>query len=115
MAHESEADFEIRVQVALEQMYGAENVERQVVLPASHRRPDFVVEDTLATYYVELESEFDAAIEGVGQSLLYAAHEPQGRGVPVVIVPDGHLDEPEEEFIRHRTPAILLEGSGIGV
>lgn len=107
MSHEDEAPFQDRVVEYLENEYGAENVEENKYLPDPYRFCDIWVEGALFDYAIEVENSFDGVIEGVGQSLIYAAEEENA--VPVVVVPDGHTEEPEVSSIRRSIPVIELD------
>lgn len=85
--------------------FGAENVEHERYLQTTYRFVDFWVETHLCNYAIEVESNFHSVLTGMGQSMLYAAHEPNT--IPVVIVPKGEYDEPEATLIQEKTPVVL--------
>lgn len=105
--HESEYDYSTRVAAFLEEVYGEENVEYNKYLKESGRFVDFWVEAPVVTLAIEVENDFAAAIKGVGQALLYASHE--NRAVPVVILPPGHVQEPEVNMLRSHVAIIELD------
>lgn len=107
MTHESEETFQDRVVEYLEDEYGAENIEENKYLPDPYRFCDIWVEGPLVDYAIEVENDFDAAIKGVGQSLIYAAEEVNA--VPIVVLPANHVDEPEVSSLRRAVPVVELD------
>lgn len=107
MTHEPERTFEDHVEHELLGRFGAANVRRQPQLIATDRRPDFAVEGAFCEFLIELENDFESIWTGIGQATLYAAH--RENTVPVVAVPEGHIEEPEAMLIRARTPVVLWE------
>lgn len=99
MTHESEYTFMDAVEAFLDGYYS--KFEREHVLP-SQRRPDFVVWTAMGTVAVEVENDFEAAIKGAGQAQMYAAEVEEtyyGPCEPLVIVPSGHVENPEVEYL----------------
>lgn len=96
--HTEESNTEAALIEFLEAEYGPEAVDSQVYLPESTRYCDIVVDLPVATLCIEVESRFSAAIKGVGQALLYAAH--YRDGVPVVVLPADHTESPEMEMLQ---------------
>lgn len=98
MTHETERVFHEAVGAVLRRAYGEDAVESKVRLGATERICDYVVtragRDRLC---VEVENDFEAAIEGTGQAVLYANHYTLGQGI--VIVPDGHIEFPENVYL----------------
>lgn len=88
----SETDYGDYVERQLIDVYGEENVEREVYLGETYRFADFVVDAGYVSLAIELEHSTDKVVaEGFGQALLYAKHDPAW--VPVVIYPpDGEND-----------------------
>lgn len=107
MAHESERTFSERVREYLVEHYGEENVESQVYLDETGRFADFWVDGPVVSLAVEVENDWEAASKGIGQALLYGAHDDDA--VPVVILPKGHVDYPEVEMLRERIAIIELD------
>lgn len=103
---EPEKPFQDRVVAYLEDEYGAENVEEDKYLPDPYRFCDVWVEGALVDYAIEIENDFDAAINGVGQALMYAAEEENA--VPIVVLPPDHTDEPEASSLRRAVPIVEL-------
>lgn len=101
MTHETETTLEDRLEDLLVDVYGEDNVQRQYVFPASNRRVDLMVDLGLKKLVVECESRSSEVIAGMGQALLYAAHDESY--VPLIAVADGHsIEDPELGFIsRH--------------
>jgi hypothetical protein len=94
MTHEKELTFTEVVARWLKYHYGAHNVEgdeKQVVLPKTSRRPDYVVETPIGkSLAVEVENERVITYESVGQARAYAnelSDVRDGEYMPVVIVP----------------------------
>lgn len=102
MTHIYEDEFHRRAEKWLIEEYGAENVEHEVYLPNAWRYIDFVVQTPLATFAIEAERTADKVIEGAGQSILYAGA--KNGYTPLILVPDGHTEEPEVSWIRKRVP-----------
>lgn len=99
MTHESEMRFEERVIERLRELYGEESVKEQYYFEDTGRWADAIVLGPVASFAIEIENDFEAAIEGVGQSQLYASE--VGPLVPMVIVPRGHTDQPETDLLRN--------------
>lgn len=100
MTHKSEDNFSDGVEEELVECYGEENVERQVYLAESGRYADFIVDGPLFRLAIEVENDWESAIGAVGQAQLYAGH--YADAVPVVIIPEGHKENPEYELLRNR-------------
>lgn len=107
MPHEDEASFQDRVIDFLQDEYGAENIEEDKYLPDPYRFCDIWVDGPVVDYAIEVENDFDAAITGVGQAVIYAAEETNA--VPIVIVPPGHVEEPEVSSLRRAVPVVELD------
>lgn len=107
MTHEPESEFADRVLEHLREQFGADVVTEQVYLEESDRFVDVVVDVGIVTLCIEIESEFDRAITGVGQAILYAAHYVDG--VPVVVVPPDHLEDPEAVYLSRQVPIVPLD------
>lgn len=109
MVHEPEDEFHARVERWLNRRYGATNVEHEPYQADVARYPDFVVEDDLATYYIEVENDADSVQAGVGQAVGYAAYSEDPRAVPVVVIPSDHVPQPEADRIRTRSSVLIVE------
>lgn len=107
MTHEEEAPFQDRVVKYLEDEYGNENIEENKYLPDPYRFCDIWVEGPVVDYAIEVENDFDAAITGVGQALIYAAEEVNA--VPIVVLPTDHVEEPEISSLRRAVPVVELD------
>lgn len=107
MTDEPEKEYDERVQVFLEDEYGEENVVDNRHLSETYRFADFWVEAPLVNLAIEVENDAKSIIEGFGQAHLYAAHDPLA--VPVIIVPPGHVEQPEIDFLRWYIPIIELD------
>lgn len=94
-------------------LYPGADVKYQVYLPDSGRRCDFTVRRETPSdapdvvYAVETEDTFGGVISSVGQVEMYAGH--FERGVPVLLFPEGHHQQPELACLRLSTPVLLLE------
>lgn len=107
MAHEDETPYRDRVASYLAATYGAENVETNKYLADPYRFCDIYVEGPLVDLAIEVESRFSSAIDGVGQAFIYASA--AGNAVPVVVVPPGHVEEPEIDALRDRIPVVEVD------
>lgn len=107
MVHESEKSFHDKVHEYLIDAYGENNVTSKVYLEESYRFADFWVHTPIVDLAIEVENDFNAVIRGVGQAFLYAAH--SKNAVPVVIVPKGHIEQPEVDMLRQRITITELE------
>lgn len=103
----SEASFEDYVEELLIDEYGADNVERQYYLDKSERYADFLVFDESNNRIEgwELENTAGSVISGSGQAIYYAQEAmmefpDSGTAVPVLCVPDGHIDPRERHVIE---------------
>lgn len=102
MTHIYEDEFHRRAAKWLAEEYGAENVAHEVYLPDAWRYIDFVVQTPLGTFAIEAERSAENMIEGAGQSIMYAGS--QNGYMPLVLVPHGHTEEPEVQWVRQRVP-----------
>lgn len=107
MTHESEITYHEKVQKVLELHYGEENVEYEKFLSETHRFVDFWVEGPVVDLAIEVENDFEAALKGAGQSILYAAHELNA--VPVIILPPDHVEQPEADMMRSNIAIVEME------
>lgn len=107
MTHETELTFHGRVVEYLRDEYGRENVESNKYLPDPYRFVDVWVEGPVAPLAIEIENDFESVIAGAGQALVYCAEETNA--IPVVIVPPGHVEEPEVSSLRRRLPVVELD------
>lgn len=105
MTHSPEVEIEVQVEERLKDLHGEEAVQTQVYLPETGRFCDIVADLPHVTLCIEVESREEALTKGVGQTLLYAGHYPDG--VPVIITPLDHLQEPEANIWRQRGVVIL--------
>lgn len=104
MTHEAERPFHDRAVAALEGQYGTDAVETDRYLSATGRYCDIWVSVGPVALAIEVENDWEAAITGVGQALLYAQHDP--RAVPVVVLPPGHVESPEHELLARYLPIV---------
>lgn len=107
MTHEPETPFRDRVAQYLAATYGEENVETDKYLSDPYRYVDIYVHGPLVDLAIEVESRFSAVLHGVGQAFIYASASKDA--VPVVVVPPGHVEEPEVDALRDRIPVVELD------
>lgn len=81
-----------------------EQLAYQPRLSETYRMPDFLVQLPDVTFAVEVENDFEAAFEGVGQAICYAGH--FEHGVPVVVLPEGHVEQPEYDLLRQQAESV---------
>ena len=91
----------------LADLFGAENIEQEVYLDNSGRYADFWVDLGQFAIAVEVENDWEASVKGVGQAMLYAKHEQNVW--PLVVVPKGHIEQPEFDYLRERSPVAIVE------
>lgn len=105
MTDESETNFSEEVSDQLVDYFGEEHVYENVYMAETRRYADFIVETPFFRLAIEVENNWEAAIKGIGQAQLYAAH--YNDAIPVVIVPEGHIESPEYEYLRNQV--LILE------
>jgi len=101
MTHVPEDEYIAAIASDLKDVYGANRVRTEVVLPVTERRLDIFVEtpsgaDDLA---IEVENGFESAAQGIGQAIQYAE---QKNARAVVFVPPGHIEIPEVFYLSAR-------------
>lgn len=101
MTHEDERPFHDRVVEWLRGEYGEDAVETDKYLKETGRYADVWVEAPLGPLAIEVENDFEAVLKGVGQTLLYASHDEHGAEA-YVVVPPGHVEQPEADLLRRR-------------
>lgn len=106
--HETERTFHATVVAWAMDQYGEEEVFSKAYQGITRRYPDILINGPITDYAIEVENDADAAIKGIGQASLYAATAGH-RYVPIVIVPDGHIAEPEFSHINQHTPVHMRE------
>lgn len=104
MTDKNERTFEDEVEILLNEVYGEDNVFRQYYYDESYRFADFYVRGPLFDMALELENDWEACIKGVGQALLYSGH--KKNCIPVVVVPEGHVEQPEVDILREYLPIV---------
>lgn len=97
MTHEPEKTFSYRVRKYLIDNYGKDNVHDNEFLPERYRWADYYVEGPITDFAIEIENDFDSCFKGVSQALVYAA---ELEATPLVIVPPGHIEEPERSDLN---------------
>lgn len=113
MPHETEKSFQYRVRKYLEKKYGKENVLDHEYLKESPfegetgRFVDYWVNSPIGILAIEVENDFEACFKGTGQAIVYALHEREA--MPLIIVPPGHVKEPEATMLSTHTPIIELD------
>lgn len=105
--HESEWDFDDKVERYLVEHYGEENVEDNRRLEENDRIADFFVKGPLTTFAIEVENDFEACIKGTGQAIIYA-HDRMGV-TPIVITPKDHIEYPEASALNEQATIVELD------
>lgn len=108
MTHIPERTFEDSVEAWFVERYGRENVERQYYQRGVRWFVDLLVRLPYGTLYIELESRASEVRNGVSQALGYAAEDPE-KGIPMVVVPAGHLDEERTNRLRQSSTVVIRE------
>jgi len=108
MTHEIEVTFRDAVAEWFRSVYGAENVDEETYLAEPRWYCDIVVDTGWARLVIEIENDADSVRAGTAQAASYAATDSVA-GVPVVIVPAGHLDPARTAAIRHGTVPLVRE------
>lgn len=105
MTHEAERAIGDEVVEWFEDQYGEDNVHREYYIADTGCFCDILVETGWCSLYVELENDKESIREGMGQAMEYAGND-KVTGVPMVITPEGHVNE---ERIRHlRNNGVLV-------
>ena len=106
MAHVDEKEFASRVVSDLIEFYSEDEVYEEVVLPATQRRVDIVVnpKNHDIKFAIEVENDFEAVFGGIGQAEIYAA---ELNATPLIIVPEGHVEYPEIMYLSNSRVEIL--------
>lgn len=88
----------------------------------NYRLPSRRVVDVLALtepakFVIEVENDFEAAVKGVGQAAIYADGVDRSlRPVyPLVVVPTGHVEEPERTALERRTGIPVKTADELGI
>lgn len=108
MTHSAEKPIEDVLAEWFAERYGAENVEQQQFQRAPRWFCDIVVETEYATLFIEVESRASEVRHGVAQALGYCADDTR-LGIPMVVTPKGHLDDPRVERLRQSTTCLIRE------
>lgn len=107
MSDRTEKTFHEQVREYLIDEYGNENIEHEKYLEETGRYADFWIDGPLMSLAVEVENDWEAVMKGIGQSILYAAHEQST--APVVVVPKGHVEYPEVQMLREKVTIVELD------
>lgn len=112
MSDLTEAEFGEQVIEFLIDEFGEEAVDTEVHIDTldTDRYLDILVDIDPARLCIELKTDSTAAIEGVGQAALYAAHIDNGR--PVVLVPESGLNRMERLLLATDVPIYTLREIG---
>lgn len=108
--HFDEYTFQDYVEELLIDQYGEDNVYREKYYPETGRFVDFYVETAVVNLALEVENDAEAIMKGAGQAVLYANHD--SNTVGAVVVPKGHIDQPETNLLRQDIPIVELEVDG---
>lgn len=106
MTHDSERNYQERVADWFRSEYGDDSVLTNVYLPKTGRYVDLLVEIPPLSFAIEIENDWEACFKGVGQALLYGA---ESNSIPVVIVPKGHVEEPERAYLSSFVRIVELD------
>lgn len=98
--------FSEKVGEMLIEAYGRDNVEKEKYFSESKRYVDYWVSGPLVNLAVEVENDKPSLMVGAGQAIMYSGH--SENTVPVVVVPEGHVEYPEVEHIRRYVPVVEL-------
>jgi hypothetical protein len=104
--HEDEITFSEKVRAELVAHFGKDNITEQKYLPETYRFADFYVEGKFMNYAIEVENDFEAVLKGIGQVLIYAN---ELDAVPVIVIPEGHIEEPEATILNRYVEIIEIE------
>lgn len=114
MTHETESTFMDACRRMLFDTLGDDaHIAQNAYLPRSGRYADFIVtfespgEGDNLVLAVEVENDFEALINGIGQAAMYAGHFKWA--YPVVMYPEGHAEEPELSALHNGTNVHLIE------
>lgn len=112
MSELSEADFGEQVIDFFAGEFGEDAVDTEVHIDTidTDRYLDILVDLDHTRLCVELKIDFTAAIEGVGQAALYAAH--IDNGLPVVLVPESGLNRMERLLLATDVAVYTLREIG---
>lgn len=107
MTHITEAEFsEEYVRPLLEQHFGGEAIEEQKYLSQTTCFCDYWVDLGLFIAAIEVENDAYSIRSGMGQAIEYAQNDP--RAVPILITPEGHVEEAQVEALRPVCPIIEI-------
>lgn len=106
MSHVDEEEFVNKIVSDLIEIYGEDEVQQEVVLPATQRRIDIVVNPSNhpAKFAIEVENNFEAVFSGIGQAEIYAA---EIDATPLIMIPEGHVEYPEIMYLSNSRVEIL--------
>jgi len=104
--HVSEDDFHDALYDWWVSQVGEDNVESEVYQSEPYWFVDLIVHRSEVTWYIEIENDRNSIRKGAGQALGYAADHPDGE--PMVIVPAGHVEEPDVARLR-KSQAVLVK------
>lgn len=106
MPHVPEKSFKDTVEEKFRELFPEADIQTEPYLPESGRYPDLLVENTeFGNFAVEIENDFEAAFKGVGQALVYSG---ETGYTPVVVVPEGHVKEPEWTFLKRHVHGLQV-------
>lgn len=104
MVHYPESEIEEVVTEWFSERYGEENVERQKYIDTGWR-VDVFVDVGFAHLYIEIESRETTVREGIAQAGGYAGTD--SKGIPLVIIPPGHIVSERREAFETMGVAIV--------
>lgn len=106
--HIPESEFHANVVAWCMDYFGDQQVFSKAYQGITRRYPDILIDGPMTDFACELENDAAAGIKGIGQASLYAATAGH-RYVPIVIVPDDHVAEPEFSHVNEHTPVHIRE------
>lgn len=106
MTHVIERSFEDTVGRMLADEFSNVRKQPNTYISKTGRFPDFLAEGQMGmNFAIEIENDFESVFDAVGKAQTHAAC----GYVPLVIVPVGHVDEPERTLLEKRSGVPIVE------
>jgi len=103
----SEAKFHERVVgPRLRELFGVDAVEHEKYLDGTTAFADYWVDLGVVVLAIEVKNDADAVRSGVAQALEYAQND--DRAVPVVVTPEGQVEQAQADQLRDICPIVEL-------
>lgn len=113
MSHVPEMQFKQSVVTHFRDRFKQAKINTEPRLHLTGRYPDIIVDFGDFAFVVEVENDFESAYKaGVGQAINYATEYMQIEGKPtvaVLVVPNGHIEEPEWTIMREMVVCLEVE------